>query len=230
MKTTQKGFIVPLLILIVAVLLVGGGAYFYTQNKSENPPVTKNVTLPQATSTAPAANQTAPVAQTSNSQMTGWKTYTNIHYSYTIEYPSNWYAHTTNSEKDFTQRGPGGSDIIGGDTSFSNYQEEFSYDNPAPKDLLSVNLMIYKIESNISYDQFISSKGFRADGREDLSINGISALRLMGVTTDHPVGVTVVNTLVKVGNKMFVFNYSGSPVSQQLKDDTGKIINSFAAK
>src|ERR1035437_10891734 len=30
MKTTQKGFIVPLLFIIVAILLAGGGAYFYT--------------------------------------------------------------------------------------------------------------------------------------------------------------------------------------------------------
>ncbi|MCR4276432.1 MAG: hypothetical protein NUV90_03540 [Candidatus Parcubacteria bacterium] len=173
---------------------------------------------------------TASTAQTSNSQIANWKVYSNTRYSYTIKYPSNWYVHTTNSEKDFTQRGLGGSDVIGGDTSFSNYQEEFSYDNPAPSDLLSVNLMIYKIESNINYDQFISSKGFHDDGMENISINGISALRLTGVTTDHPVGVTVVNTFIKVGNKMFLFNYSGSPISQQLKDNADEIINSFVAK
>ena len=175
-------------------------------------------------------NQTTSMTQTSAPQTASLKTYANTRYSYTVEYPSSWYAHTTNSERDFTQRGPGGSDVIGGDTSFSNYQEEFGYDNPAPKDLFSVNLMIYKIESNTSYDQFISSKSFNSDGKENISINGISALRLTGVTTDHPVGFTVVNTLVKVGDKMFVFNYSGSPISQQLKDNADEIINSFSAK
>lgn len=34
MKNTQKGFIVPLLI-IIAVLVVGGGVYFYSQKKSD---------------------------------------------------------------------------------------------------------------------------------------------------------------------------------------------------
>jgi hypothetical protein len=65
MKTTQRGFIVPLLLIIVAILLAGGGAYFYTQTKSENPLVTENVILPQATSTVPTTSQTAPVTQTS---------------------------------------------------------------------------------------------------------------------------------------------------------------------
>lgn len=204
MPTSHKGFISPLLLMLIAVLLLGGGAYVYVQTKQK-----AEVQIP-------------------NAQTADWKTYTNIRYSYTIEYPSNWYTHTANSEKDFTQRGSGGNDVIGGDTSFSNYREEFNYDNPAPKDLLSVNLMIYKIEPNISYDQFISS--FRYDKKEDISINGISALRLTGVTIDHPVGVIVVNTLVKVGNKMFVFNYSGSPISQQLKDNADRIINSFTTK
>lgn len=42
MKTSQKGFIAPLLIVIIAVLLAGGGTYLYTQNNQTNPPVTEN--------------------------------------------------------------------------------------------------------------------------------------------------------------------------------------------
>lgn len=86
MKTTQKGFIVPLLLIIVAILLAGGGAYFYTQTKSENPPVVEDVGLPQATSTTQTTSQTAPVAQTSNSQTIDWKTYTNTQYGFQLDY------------------------------------------------------------------------------------------------------------------------------------------------
>lgn len=39
--------------------------YVFTQNKQENPPVTENVTLPQATSTVPTTNQTTPTTETS---------------------------------------------------------------------------------------------------------------------------------------------------------------------
>jgi hypothetical protein len=60
MKTAQRGFIVPLLLIIIAILVVGGGAYFYTQNKSENPSVAGNVTLPQATSTTQALTTQSP--------------------------------------------------------------------------------------------------------------------------------------------------------------------------
>lgn len=63
MKTSQKGFIVPLLLIIVAVLLAGGGAYFYTQkNTSENPAPTGDVVLPQATSTTQTSNPQTKVA------------------------------------------------------------------------------------------------------------------------------------------------------------------------
>ena len=34
MKNTQKGFIVPLLIVIIAVLVIGGGVYVYTKNSN----------------------------------------------------------------------------------------------------------------------------------------------------------------------------------------------------
>ncbi len=36
MKNSQKGFLVPLLIIIIAALVIGGGVYIYTKNKSVN--------------------------------------------------------------------------------------------------------------------------------------------------------------------------------------------------
>jgi hypothetical protein len=38
MKTLQKGFIAPLLLILIAVLLVGGGTYAYVHTKQENRP------------------------------------------------------------------------------------------------------------------------------------------------------------------------------------------------
>jgi hypothetical protein len=66
MKTTQKGFIAPLILIIIAIVILGGGAYVYTQQKQANPLATENVTLPQATSTAPTTNQTTSPAQTND--------------------------------------------------------------------------------------------------------------------------------------------------------------------
>ena len=165
-----------------------------------------------------------------------WKTYSNIRYSYAIKYPSNWYVNTTYSENNFTRRGRLVEDnnvFIGGDTSFTNYPNPSSYDmeNPAPKDFYSVNLMVYKIEPTETYDQFTSVHNyFEPKKKESISINGINALRLTGVSTDHPVGVTVVNTFVKVDGKMFVFNYSGNPIPQIENDIASKVIGSFTTK
>lgn len=47
----QKGFIVPLLLIIIAILFVGGGTYLYAQNNQEKLTVTRDVVVPQATST-----------------------------------------------------------------------------------------------------------------------------------------------------------------------------------
>ncbi|MEK7126140.1 MAG: hypothetical protein AAB517_00115 [Patescibacteria group bacterium] len=57
MKNTQKGFIVPLLLIVIALFLAGGGAYVYTQNKQENSSViSSNQAVP---STAQTSNSTA---------------------------------------------------------------------------------------------------------------------------------------------------------------------------
>lgn len=222
--------------LIAAILILGGVLLLYA---TAGKPVIKNDNAVNPTSqSSPILTQTGPSASLTPTQISldetaNWKTYSNARYTYTIKYPTNWFVDTIYSENDFTQRGPvEDNEFIGGDTGFSNYPNAsgYSMENPAPSDLYSVSLMVYRVASNISYDQFISSKHFGYDKKENISINGISAVRLTGVTTDHPVGVTVVNTLVKVGNKMFVFNYSGNPIPQQIKDTANKLINSFTAK
>jgi hypothetical protein len=56
MKDSQKGFILPLLLVIIAILLIGGGTYVYTQNKRRNQsvvesPTTQTIATNSATST-----------------------------------------------------------------------------------------------------------------------------------------------------------------------------------
>jgi len=77
MKITQRGFIVPLLILIIAVLLIGSGAYVYTQSATE----TKSSEV--ATTTVQSKAVTPSVVQKSE-----LKTYTSTQYGFSFSYPS----------------------------------------------------------------------------------------------------------------------------------------------
>ncbi|MFA6414489.1 MAG: hypothetical protein WC217_01985 [Candidatus Paceibacterota bacterium] len=78
MDTSQRGFIVPLLLIFVAILLVGGGAYVYLQQKQDASPSISESPVAQASSTA----------QTSDSQTVGWKTYSDTYIGYRIKYPT----------------------------------------------------------------------------------------------------------------------------------------------
>lgn len=171
-------------------------------------------------------------AVTQSNNTTNWKTYTNNLYNYTVKYPANWYVDTTSSEKDFSQRGPAEDNtFMGGDTIFRNYPNQFSYNtgNPPPKDFFSVNLMIYKVPTTITFDEFISSE-FRYDRyekKENIIINGKNALQLTRIDNDIFMGQTGINTFIKVEDKMFSFSYAGNPITQEMKDNAKGIINSF---
>jgi len=61
MKKTQKGFIVPALLVVIALLVIGGGVYVYENKKSETPvPSTTNTQNPPVTTQQipPPANTT----------------------------------------------------------------------------------------------------------------------------------------------------------------------------
>jgi|CXWL01.1.fsa_nt_gi hypothetical protein len=76
----QKGFILPLLLIVIAILFVSGGVYVYTQKYQNTEPVTNNVTLSQATSTA----------QNINSKTADWKTYISKERGFEVKYPPDW--------------------------------------------------------------------------------------------------------------------------------------------
>lgn len=78
MKTTQRGFIVPLVLVIIALLLVGSGAYVYVQNRQ----VKQLEIVNQASATSKG--------QVTDSQTAGWKTYTSKEYGFEMQYPADW--------------------------------------------------------------------------------------------------------------------------------------------
>ena len=78
MKTSQRGFVLPLLIIIIAALFVGG--YVYRQTQRGTPSVTETSTT-----------------QTLDSKTADSKTYTNNQYGFSLQYPSNFVITEQNS-------------------------------------------------------------------------------------------------------------------------------------
>ncbi len=65
MKTTQKGFVVPLLIGIIAILAVGGGAYVYSQKNKVKTAPTNLSTSSTSTATVVPISDSNPAPSTS---------------------------------------------------------------------------------------------------------------------------------------------------------------------
>lgn len=189
-----KNYIIGSIILVL--ILVGATIYFTVGKKSEltnNQPVVTNNTNNITNQTNPA-----PIGPTAN-----WKTYSNTRYAYTIKYPTSWFVDTTYSENDFTLRE---SDIIGGDTIWSNYQNPNQYDlGTVPSDLEAVFLLIYKTDAQTTLDTFINLKNFLYSNKESVNINGLSGIRL---TNDLKNGLTSKIVLLKAGNNVFDFSHS----------------------
>lgn len=186
----QKGFAKTILVVVIVVLL-GTVGYFAFVKKTE--PVAQQPTS-TPTPTDPTAN---------------WKIYSNTRYAYTIKYPNGWFADTTYSENDFTQRGPlKDNDFIGGDTTWSNYKNPGQYDlGSIPSDFAAVYLLIYKTDSNTTLDSFINLKHFSYSKKENVNINGVSGIRLTASDLENPSRISK-TILLKADNKVFNFSYA----------------------
>lgn len=194
-----------LFILMVFTLALTGCSKITTSKNTEPANQLKDLTIPQT--------QTEPQTETQNnlnqSETADWPTYQNIRYQYSINYPTGWFVDTTYSEDDFTQRGPvEDNEYIGGDTSWSNYQNTRQY-NPGtvPADLKAVNLLIYKVQASSTLDEFISAKRYDYKNINQTSINGLVAMELSGSDNPENYGDAVPRVImIKSQDKVFVFS------------------------
>lgn len=90
MKNSQKGFIVPTLLIIIALLVIGGGVYIYKNKKSDIPVIVDTGTQePNQDKT----NINPPIKNTETKQSTvtlidaNWKQFRNDKYHYQINFP-----------------------------------------------------------------------------------------------------------------------------------------------
>ena len=74
----NKGSAIAWVIIIIAVLVIAGGIYFYSQ--------------PKQSSVVPTQNQVATSTATTSTNTTGWQTYTNSQYGFSLSIPTSWEA------------------------------------------------------------------------------------------------------------------------------------------
>jgi hypothetical protein len=216
----QKKFV--LLVLIVLIIVAGG---VFVWNKKMNQEVPKNSLKEEV--------KTAENTDTNNVDTSDWKTYRNEKYGYSMRYPKGWYVDDRFANQDFSQRGPKeDAELMGGDTLFSNYSDAYNFNlGNRPLDIKQLSLVVFRIDPNISYDQFKYGYVEGDEKRSFLEINGEMAYKIERTNTDHPVGVKVVTILLKKGNEMFLLAYTYDPNGTQIQSDTlstyEKMIESF---
>lgn len=88
MKNSQKGFIVPVLLVVIALLVIGGGVYVYKNKKVESTAVT-DISTQQKTNPIQQQMDTQ-TSSITNTSMAGWKTYINTKNGYQLKYPADW--------------------------------------------------------------------------------------------------------------------------------------------
>ncbi len=197
----------------IGIVVLGGVFWVWGKKMQSVPPQSQK-----------PAEEVSEASKTENLDTSNWKTYRNEKYEYSFRYPSNWYVETKNSNSELSARGTG--EKMGGDTSISNYQNPSSYNlGNIPADLFAVNLVIYNIDPAIKYNQFFADKNYEFDNMQEISLSNTNAIRLTGITTDHPSGYHVTNTFVKSKNRMFVLNYGWKLSNMSAIAD--EIVNSF---
>ncbi len=107
MKNSQRGFIIPLLIIIIAVLVIGGGVYIYTQNKSQQLNINTQTVSTSTAKTTSSTQVTINQDTTSKNPISvlGMTKYTDSSFGFSFWYPSSWIIKPTSSQPYIALRG-----------------------------------------------------------------------------------------------------------------------------
>jgi len=233
MGTTKKsGFTILELVIVIAVIAALVGAVAYERNQanktistSPTPIVSTSPTIVSATTTPAISPAPVAVSTATPDPTTGWKSYANKTFAYTIKYPNTWFMDTSGSEANFTARA-GGSDAIGGDTGWANYNSFNGVPGSTPADYQYVNMMVFQTSKTPTqyFDSIYNVPSNTISNKTTTSIGGHDALQF-SIVSPQGMGTGHI-ALVKVTGGLMVFNYTYSPSTGT--DDTA-IFNMMVA-
>ncbi len=151
-------------------------------------------------------------------QYSGWQTYTNKQYGYSIRYPKGFHINTKDSNKVFTEA------EMGGNTEVSNYyvQDENA---PLKETDISVSYFFGKSDPKISPDKFIDVAASQLAKFEKFNLNGSPALKYMEYNQDYK-GFNFYHIMSVSGDKIYNFTFiytdSATMSTRELADKIGR--------
>jgi len=153
-------------------------------------------------------------------QYSGWQTYTNKQYGYSIRYPNGFHIDIKDSDKAYTKAGNGG------DTEILNYYHS-NDSTPLKETDMSVSYFFMKADPKFPPDKYIDAAASQLAKFEKFNLNGSPAVKYTeynynnkGISFDH---ITSVNG-DKIFNFTYIYNDSSTMSMRELAD---KIAGSF---
>jgi hypothetical protein len=162
-----------------------------------------------------------------------WTTYTNEKHGYSIEYPTRWYIDTGQSDSDYYQLEPYNF-LVAGELYFSTDEPgKYNIAN-LPKNPFEVVFRIYKGDPNATFTRFFPEHKIDTKGaaKENININGMPGQKLVYTVVDSNTNETItsVDTFIKHDDRIFMFTYSGQPISEENRNIAERMIQSFKVK
>lgn len=164
-------------------------------------------------------------------QQVNLKTYRNLYYGYSIQYPESWYLLDAEGDRalyDWSDGNRwGGSVQLANRPNPSNLRSDKSWQWVHAKVEPDDYNMLIQVFGNVSDIQKFIEKNFPGASQSPITIGELRGIRLTSKVSNEGVPFTVVNTVVQTNEKILVFNYSNSTITDEAENLYQIIVNSL---
>lgn len=192
----KKGHIVLISVVIVGILVSGIAGYLYWSSSNKNLAPVQTPANEQNTEEKVSSPE---VVNKTENGMENWKTYSNTDLLFEIKYPSNWKI-----------------------TNLTSEEENVIIFNDPNGDFPNPTKMSITIIANKELDLFISDR-FSPD--EPVEERYLGGLRGKQFDETQEIGITIVNTVIKIGDNLV--NFSRPKLRYSDTETVDKVLSTF---
>lgn len=162
-------------------------------------------------------------------QYSGWQTYTNKQYGYSIRYPKGFYVDDINSEKKQSKTPEGLEWDSGGDTTITNYPDVKDLTN-VPSNYVGIRYIFWELYEDMTLDKYLNGITDKLDKLQKFDLNGTPAVVYLryDYTKDGKPELMITPTFIAIkDDKLFMANYTYYEGTKDLISTADNIIRSF---